>query len=93
MDREEARSRVGATDPDETGEVEPVGGEVGPDLTGIGDRQSRTYLLESIVDPNKKIVQGYQPLMPSFQGQMTEEQIYELIAYIKSLDTGRSQAR
>jgi cytochrome c oxidase subunit II len=43
------------------------------------------YIRESIVDPNKKIVQGYQPLMPSFQGQMTEEQIYELIAYIKSL--------
>ncbi len=43
------------------------------------------YIRESIVDPNKKIVQGYTPLMPSFQGQLTEEQIYELIAYIKSL--------
>jgi cytochrome c oxidase subunit 2 len=43
------------------------------------------YIRESIVDPDKKIVQGYQPLMPSFEGQLTEEQIYELIAYIKSL--------
>jgi cytochrome c oxidase subunit II len=48
-------------------------------------KADESYIRESIVDPNKKIVQGYQPLMPSFQGQMTEEQIYELIAYIKSL--------
>jgi len=34
-----------------------------------------------------KIVAGYQPLMPTFQGQMTEEQILNLTAYIKSLQT------
>ena len=50
------------------------------------------YIRESIVDPNKKIVQGYQPLMPSFEGQMTEEQIYELIAYIKSLGPAGGRA-
>lgn len=43
------------------------------------------YIRESIVYPNAAIVDGYQPLMPSFQGQLTEEQIMELIAYIKSL--------
>ncbi len=42
---------------------EPVGGEVGPDLTGIGDRQSRAYLLESIVDPNKLIAQGFESVV------------------------------
>jgi cytochrome c oxidase subunit 2 len=31
------------------------------------------------------VVQGYQPLMPTFQGQVTEEQVVELIEYIKSL--------
>jgi cytochrome c oxidase subunit 2 len=50
------------------------------------------YIRESIVEPNKKIVQGYQPLMPSFEGQMTEEQIYELIAYIKSLGPAGGRA-
>jgi cytochrome c oxidase subunit II len=43
------------------------------------------YLRESILQPNKKIVQGYQPLMPNFEGTLTEEQIFDLIAYIKTL--------
>jgi len=45
------------------------------------------YLRESILDPMAKIVAGYQPLMPTFQGQLTEEQILNLTAYIKSLAT------
>ena len=43
------------------------------------------YLRESILQPAAKIVAGYQPVMPSFQGQLTEEQIIDLLAYIKSL--------
>ena len=43
------------------------------------------YLRESILQPNAKIVAGYQPLMPTFQGQVTEEGVLELIEYIKSL--------
>jgi quinoprotein glucose dehydrogenase len=35
------------------------GGEVGPDLTGIGSRKDRQYLLESIVFPNKHVAEGY----------------------------------
>ncbi len=35
-------------------------GEVGPDLTGIGGKQKRDYLLESIVDPNKQIAKGFE---------------------------------
>jgi cytochrome c oxidase subunit 2 len=45
------------------------------------------YIRESILDPKAKIVAGYQPLMPAFQGQLTEEQILNLTAYIKSLQT------
>jgi cytochrome c oxidase subunit 2 len=45
------------------------------------------YIRESILDPKAKIVAGYQPLMPTFQGQMTEEQILNLTAYIKSLQS------
>jgi cytochrome c oxidase subunit 2 len=43
------------------------------------------YIRESIVQPNAKIVAGFQPVMPTFQGQLTEEQILALTAYIKSL--------
>jgi cytochrome c oxidase subunit 2 len=44
------------------------------------------YLRESIVNPQAKIVAGYQPIMPTFQGLVTEEQILQLIAYIRSLN-------
>ena len=36
------------------------GAEVGPNLTGIGARQTREYILESIVFPNKQIAQGFE---------------------------------
>jgi quinoprotein glucose dehydrogenase len=39
------------------------GGEVGPDLTGVGSRQNREYLLESIVDPNRQITKGYETVV------------------------------
>ena len=35
--------------------------------------------------PQAKIVDGFQPIMPTFQGLVTEEQLLQLIAYIKSL--------
>jgi cytochrome c oxidase subunit 2 len=43
------------------------------------------YLRESIMVPAAKIVAGYQPIMPTFQGTLGEEQVLQLIAYIKSL--------
>jgi quinoprotein glucose dehydrogenase len=43
--------------------VNGVGGEVGPDMTGIGAKQSREYLLESIVEPNRQIAKGYETLV------------------------------
>ena len=48
------------------------------------------YIRESILSPLAKIVKGYQPIMPTFQGQVSEEQIQDLIAYIKSI--GPTQA-
>ena len=44
-----------------------------------------SYLRESILQPNAKIVAGFQPLMPTFQGLINEEGIVQLIEYIKSL--------
>ncbi len=43
--------------------VQGVGGEVGPDLTGIGKKEKRAYLLESIVDPNKQIAKGFESVV------------------------------
>jgi quinoprotein glucose dehydrogenase len=43
--------------------VNGEGGEVGPDLTGIGKRQNRDYLLESIVDPNRQIAKGFETVV------------------------------
>jgi cytochrome c oxidase subunit 2 len=71
-------------------------GSLGPSLVGLYGQpvvltDGRTitaddaYLRESILNPQAKIVEGYQPMMPTFQGQLDEEQILQLIQYIKSL--------
>ena len=70
----------------------------GPSLNGLfgakvllADGSSITaneaYIRESILQPNAKIVARYTPLMPTYQGQLTEEQILALIAYVKSLQS------
>ncbi|MGA2772394.1 MAG: cytochrome c oxidase subunit II [Bryobacteraceae bacterium] len=43
------------------------------------------YIRESILQPQAKIVAGYGPIMPTFQGLVTEEGVMQLIEYIKSL--------
>ena len=43
------------------------------------------YIHDSIVLPQSQIVAGYAPVMPSFAGQIGEEDLLKLIAYIKSL--------
>jgi cytochrome c oxidase subunit 2 len=43
------------------------------------------YIRESILNPRAKIVAGFQPIMPTFQGQVSEEQLLQLVAYIKSI--------
>ena len=43
------------------------------------------YIRESILDPGAKIVNGYKPVMPTFQGLLSEEQLNALVAYVKSL--------
>ena len=69
-----------------------------PSLNGVYGAQVRladgstvtaddSYIRESILTPTAKIVAGYQPLMPTFQGQLTEEQILALTAYVKSLQS------
>ena len=42
------------------------------------------YLRESLIFPQAKIVAGYQSIMPSYRGQLTEDQLQDLIEFIKS---------
>jgi cytochrome c oxidase subunit 2 len=68
----------------------------GPNLQGLFGKQvllegghtvtaDENYIRESILDPGAKIVKGYKPLMPTFQGLVSEEQLNALVAYVKSL--------
>jgi cytochrome c oxidase subunit 2 len=43
------------------------------------------YLRDSVLQPSRQIVAGYQPVMPSFSGQIGEEDLVRLLAYLKSL--------
>lgn len=53
--------------------------------TGEIVKADEDYIRESILNPGAKIVAGYQNIMPSFQGLVTEEELLKLIEYIKSL--------
>jgi cytochrome c oxidase subunit II len=48
------------------------------------------YIRESVLNPQAKIVAGFPPIMPTFQGQVSEEQLLALTEYIKSLPAGKS---
>ena len=47
------------------------------------------YLTQSMMDPMAKVVKGFQPVMPVFQGKLTPEETAGLLEFIKSLRTGR----
>jgi hypothetical protein len=50
-----------------------------------------SYIRESILNPQAKVVAGFQPIMPTFQGQVSEEQLLQLVTYIKSLSPNKTQ--
>lgn len=55
-------------------------------LVGGGTvKADEQYIRNSILNPSAQVVEGYQPIMPTFKGQVTEEQLNSLVAYIKSL--------
>ncbi|CAN5372216.1 cytochrome c oxidase subunit II [soil metagenome] len=56
--------------------------------TGETVTADEQYIRNSILNPGAQVVAGYQPIMPTFKGQITEEQLNSLIAYIKSLTPG-----
>ena len=54
-------------------------------------KADEAYVRESILNPQAKIVTGFGPIMPSFQGQVNEEQLLQLVAYVKSLSTPKTE--
>ncbi len=54
-------------------------------------KADEAYIRESILNPQAKIVTGFGPIMPSFQGQLSEEQLLQLVAYVKSLSTPKTE--
>jgi cytochrome c oxidase subunit 2 len=72
------------------------GSGVGPSLVGIWGTQVKLeggqtatvdmdYIRRSVYDPQAQIVAGYQPVMPTFKGQIDEQQLLSLTEYIRSL--------
>jgi cytochrome c oxidase subunit 2 len=80
-------------------------GQRGPRLEGIYRQQvplqgggttlaDEAYLRESILRPAAKVVAGFQPIMPSYEGQISEEGLLHLIAYIRSIkDEGQNRGQ
>ncbi len=60
---------------------------------GRSVRADEEYIRESILDPGAKMVAGYENIMPTFKGQISEEEIIGLIAFIKALEPGRTPRR
>lgn len=67
-----------------------AGGNIGPDLTNVYTEKGEAYIHESIINPNADIVEGFQPnIMPqNFAERLSEEQISDIIAYLKSVSGG-----
>ncbi|MFY9549978.1 MAG: cytochrome c oxidase subunit II [Thermoanaerobaculia bacterium] len=73
-------------------------GARGPSLVGIFGKPTQlqggqtvlvdeSYIRESIVNPQAKLVAGYPPIMPTYQGLISEESLLQLVAYVKSLSS------
>lgn len=74
--------------PDGTGRGPSLVGKFGrPEklTTGESVPVDESYVRESILNPQAKITAGYPPIMPTFKGLVTEDQLLQLVAYIKSL--------
>jgi cytochrome c oxidase subunit 2 len=84
----QARGCAGCHGPNAVVHAPPLNGIYGHPValstgkTIIADEQ---YIHDSILLPKKDIVAGYADIMPTFQGQLGEEEVMQLVAYIKAL--------
>ncbi len=67
-------------------------GRLTPLESGQSVRADEGYIRESILNPQAKLVAGFGPIMPTFQGQISEDQLVQLLAFIKSLPGSGQQA-
>ena len=69
---------------------------IGPSFKGLYEREGEledgasytadeNYIMQSILEPQEQIVKGFQPVMPSFKGILSDAEITAIIAYIKTL--------
>ncbi len=73
---------------DSTGRGPTLHGVFGTQVTLVDGRvvlADDNYLRESIMNSQAKVVAGFQPIMPVYQGSVSEESLMQLIAYIKTL--------
>ena len=72
-------------------------GARGPSLVGLFGQEvpltngttviaDEAYLRESILNPRASIVAGYSPIMPTYEGIISEDGLIQLVAYLKSLE-------
>ena len=80
----------------------PDGKGRGPSLVGVYNSNVKLqggtvvkaddeYIRRSILNPRAQIVDTYQSIMPTFQGQISEEGLLQIIAYVKSLEKEEAQ--
>jgi mono/diheme cytochrome c family protein len=66
-----------------------TGGNAAPSLDGVATRGDASYLLHSLINPNEKVVEGYAnagaSAMPSMQGVLTDGEIRDVVAYLRTL--------
>lgn len=75
----------------EGGRGPALAGLFGKNTQLVGGQQivaDEAYIRESIMNPQAKLVDGFGPIMPTFQGQVTEDQLVQILAYMKSLQSG-----
>jgi cytochrome c oxidase subunit 2 len=56
-------------------------------------RADEPYIRDSILVPDKDIVAGYAPIMPSYAGKIGEEDLLAIIEYIRETDNGNAPDR
>ena len=59
-----------------------------PCADGTIEIADERFIRDAILKPRAKIAAGYEPLMPSYQGKMSEDELIRITAYIKSLADG-----
>ncbi|MCG3190899.1 MAG: cytochrome c oxidase subunit 2 [Thermoanaerobaculia bacterium] len=77
--------------PDSSARAPILNGIFGKEVALLGGKTivaDDEYIRESILNPGAKVVSGYQPIMPTFKGQLSEEEIIQLIKYVRSLSPG-----